>query len=149
MCATGMLSLPTRLFLVRAAVALAAMYGFCVLAPSLALAFFDDPAVPFCLTGSYSNPQHRSDATHVVRAAAADHHADHAASPAHSAHHDHSGSGAGANPADCCGLFPMVGMFGEVRIAFRPSSVVPAPFPALTDALEGRGPERINKPPIG
>jgi hypothetical protein len=46
------LSLPTKLFRIKAAVAVAAMCGFCVLAPSLALAFFDNRAVPFCLTDS-------------------------------------------------------------------------------------------------
>jgi hypothetical protein len=151
-----MLSLPTKLFRIKAALALAAVYGFCVLAPSLAFAFFDNPAVPFCLTESYLNPALYGGATHAHDDGADHHHhADHAAPHEHAATHEHSGPhqhpnhGANGNPTDCCGLFPMVGLFGEARIAFGPSNVISVPIPALTDALQGRGPERINKPPIG
>jgi hypothetical protein len=156
-----MLSLPTKLFRIKAALALAALYGFCVLAPSLAFALFDNPAVPFCLTESYLNPTLYSGATHAHDDGAAHHHADHTAPHEHAASHEHTTAhehsaphqhpdhGANGNPTDCCGLFPMVGLFGEARIAFAPSNVVAVPYPTLTGALQGRGPERINKPPIG
>jgi hypothetical protein len=150
-----MLSLPTKLLRIKAALALAAVYGFCVLAPSLAFAFFDNPAVPFCLTESYLNPTLHSGAMQVHDDGVAHHHADHTASHEHSTPHEHSAphqhpdSSANGNPTDCCGLFPMVGLLGEVRVALGPSNPVSMPLVALTDALQGRGPERINKPPIG
>jgi hypothetical protein len=156
-----MLSLPTKLFRSNAAFALAALYGFCVLAPSLAFAFFDNPAVPFCLTESYLNPMLYSGAPHTHDDGDAPHHADHSAPHEHAASHEHAtvqehsaphhhpDHGANGNSTDCCGLFPMVGLFGEARFAFGPSNLVSVPFPALTDALQGRGSERINKPPIG
>jgi hypothetical protein len=160
------LSLSTRFLRTKAALVLAALYAFCALAPSLAFAFFDNPAVPFCLIDSYLSPglygaAHAHDDGHAPHHAVshedaiADAHAmhDHAMMHEHAVadeqsapqrHPDHGGS-----PTDCCGLFPMVGLFGEVRIALGPSNLVSIPLPALTDALHGRGAERINRPPIG
>jgi len=156
-----MLSLPTRAFRMKAAFALAVMYGFCVLAPSLAFAVFDNPAVPFCLTESYLSPKlyagvtgahHGGDAHHPVdRAASHEHAVPHGHSSPHepSLPHEHPLKAADDNPTDCCGLFPMVGLFGEMRFAFGPSNLVSTPLPMPANALHGRGPERINKPPIG
>jgi hypothetical protein len=150
-----MFFLATKFFRIRAALALAAMYGFCALAPSLAFAVFDNPAVPFCLTESYLNPNLYGGVTHAHDDGGAHHHVDHTASHQHSSPHEpstppqHPLNGASGNPTDCCGLFPMVGLFGVAHVDFGPSNVVSMPFPALTDALQGRGPERINKPPIG
>jgi hypothetical protein len=164
------LSLSTRFLRTKAALVLAAMYAFCALAPSLAFAFFDNPAVPFCLIDSYLSPGLYG-AAHAHDDGDARHHADHAASHEdatadahammheHAVMHDHAMADEqsapqrhpdhGGDPTDCCGLFPMVGLFGEVRIAFGPSNLVSIPLPALTGALHGRGAERINRPPIG
>jgi hypothetical protein len=155
-----MLSLPTRRFRIKAALALAVIYGFCALAPSLALAVFDNPAVPFCLTGNYLSaklyagtlPAHdRVDVHHRTdHAAAHEHFSDHEHSfpPEPSGSHEHPLKGANSNTTDCCGLFPMAGLFGEVDVVFGLSNPVSTPLPALADALHGRGPERINRPPI-
>jgi hypothetical protein len=163
------LSLSTKFLRTKAALVLAVLYGFCALAPSLAFALFDNPAVPFCLIDSYLSPGVYG-AAHAHDHGAAAHHADHAMSHADAsadehAMHDHammhqqatadeqsvpqSHRDHGGNPTDCCGLFPMIGLFGEVRIALGPSNLVSIPLPALTDALHGRGAERINRPPIG
>jgi hypothetical protein len=147
-----MLFLPTRILRIKAAVALAALYAFCVLAPSLAFAFADDPAVPFCLSDSYVSARHHAGAMHVQDAGDVHHHPDgsshdHAAMHDNAAMHDHAGDPNGS-PVDCCGLFPMVGLSGEARIAFGPSNVTSIAFPALTESLHSRGPDRINRPPI-
>jgi hypothetical protein len=151
-----MLSLPTKVFRIKAAVALAVLYAFCLLAPTLAFAFSNDAAVPFCLTENHVSPHHDAAAMHLHgdggHGDGGGHHhmegvqADglsHDQSPPH----DHSGHPNGG-PADCCGLFPMAGLSGEPRIAFGPSNLASVLLPPLTDALHGRGPDRINRPPI-
>ena len=144
--ASAMLSLPTKILRIKAAVALAGLYAFCVLAPSLAFAFADDPAVPFCLSDDYVSARHHAGAIHVHDAGDVHHHPD-GAPHDHGAVHEHAGDPNGS-PVDCCGLFPMVGLAGEARIAFGPSNVTSIAFPALTESLRGRGPDRINRPPI-
>jgi hypothetical protein len=151
-----MLSLPTKVFRIKAAVALAALYAFCLLAPTLAFAFANDAAIPFCLTENHISPHHDAGAMHVHGDGVGHHHADglhadgvHAdgLSHDHSAPHDHAGD-PNSGLADCCGLFPMVGLSGEPRIAFGPSNLASVVLPPLMVALHGRGPDRINRPPI-
>jgi hypothetical protein len=153
-----MLRLPTRVLRIKAAVALAIMYGFCALAPSLAFAIFDHSAVPFCLTGAYPSPLTYAGAERD-HDGSIHHHADHGASHEDSsfrsqspnyepsASHEHPLKR--GNPADCCVLCAMAGLSGEVLVAFGPPHMDSTPLPALIKALDGRGPERINRPPIG
>jgi hypothetical protein len=161
-CSNGMLSLPTKLFRIRAALALALIYGLCVLAPSLAFAILDHSKIPFCLAESYVNPKLHAGAIHHDNGGARHHTGNGAwASHEHPASHEQSASyepstphehplkRANGNPADCCMLFSMAGLFGEVRIAFEPLNLGSMPPPARADALHGRDPERINRPPIG
>jgi len=118
-----MLSVFAKTFRVKAAIVLAALYTLCILAPSAAFALSASPGV------------------HV-----------HADGSAH--HHDH--DGAAPPPGDdeksrvasCCSLFSVVALLGEPGLSlglYNPASIV---LPALADALSGRGPERINRPPI-
>jgi hypothetical protein len=157
--ASAMLSLPTKVFRIKAAVALAALYAFCLLAPTLAFAFSSDAAVPFCLTENHVGPHHDAAAMHIgvmhIHGDGGDggghHHMEgvraDGSSHDQSAPRDRSGH-LNSGPADCCGLFPMAGLSGEPRIAFGPSNPASVLLPPLTDALHGRGPDRINRPPI-
>jgi hypothetical protein len=144
-----MLSLPTKALRMRAAAMLAAAYAFCVLAPSLAFAFADGAAVPFCLTDDHMVARQHANTVHVHADVAAHHHSGPDTSHEHSAPRQHPDHGMTGNPGDCCGLFPMTGLSGESRISFEPSNLVSVAFPVPSDALHGRGPDRINRPPIG
>jgi hypothetical protein len=141
---TVMLSPVTESFRVKAALVLAALYAFCVLAPSAVFAFADGAAIAWCLTEDHGvAPMHHDAGTVHVHADGTSHH-----HPDSHASHSDSGDHAKGHAGDCCGLFPMAGLSGEPRIAFGPSNLTAISFPVLTDALHGRGPERINRPPI-
>lgn len=134
----------------RVAAGLAALYAFCVLLPSAALAVTHVAA--HCLTGS-------NGASHVHRAIEKTPDRDHAAPHSHAgnAQHEHSHDGAPhqhekaddtSHGGNCCGLFCLSaisqdgGSFPAVVFAVAKDS------PVLADALAGRVPDRINRPPI-
>jgi len=50
--------------------------------------------------------------------------------------------------ANCCGLFSLVAVAGESSLILGPSSSASKLLPLALEALSGRGPERINRPPI-
>ena len=58
------------------------------------------------------------------------------------------GSDGANHGATCCSLFSVVGIAGDPAFGFGAFSLATRAFPALHDALSGRGPERINRPPI-
>jgi hypothetical protein len=131
-----MLSVFTKTFRVKAAIALAALYTLCILAPAAAFAFSASPGVAHCLTEGHVGVH-----DHV-----------HADGTAH--HHDHdgaappSGDDEKSRVASCCSLFSVVAIPGEPGLSlglYNPASIV---LPVLVDTLSGRGPERINRPPI-
>jgi hypothetical protein len=129
----------------RAAIALAALYAFCVLLPSAALAVTQVAA--HCLTGSNgASHVHRT----VEKAPSPHSHAD-------AAQHDHSHDGAPHSHdktsdksagGNCCGLFCVSALAHDS--AFSPAVVFAAAkdSPALADALVGHEPDRITRPPI-
>jgi len=141
----------------RAAIALAALYAFCVLLPTAALALTQ--AAAHCLTGS-------NGASHVHRtvekapephshANATQHdHGHDAASQAHGKTNDEISNETGDNTGDkshggnCCGLFCVSAIAHDN--ALSPAVVLAAAkdSPALADALVGHAPDRINRPPI-
>ena len=136
-----MLSDLTITFRVKAAIVLAALYTLCILAPSAAFAFSASPGVAHCLTEGHVGIHDHGGKVHV-----------HADGTAHHLDHD----GAAPPPGDdeksrvasCCSLFSVVALLGEPGLSlglYNPASIV---LPALADALSGRGPERINRPPI-
>jgi hypothetical protein len=137
-----MLSALTKTFRAKAATALAVLYALCILAPSVAFAFSDNPAVAHCLTEGHVGPHDHGGKVHV--------HADGTA-------HEHHDDGAASQPAGddgktsvatCCGLFSVVAIPDESDVnlgLYSPASVV---IPVPAEALSGRGPERINRPPI-
>jgi len=136
-----MLSDLTITFRVKAAIVLAALYTLCILAPSAAFAFSASPGVAHCLTEGHVGIHDHGGKVHV-----------HADGTAH--HHDHdgaappSGEDEKSRVSSCCSLFSVVALPSEPGLSlglYNPASIV---LPALADALSGRGPERINRPPI-
>jgi hypothetical protein len=154
-----MLSLPTKSFRVRAAVALAAVYAFCILLPATAFALADGRMAPPCLMDDLAaSPVH--DHAMLAELAAGHHHGSASHTHAEMAHyHGDGGHAAGAapqtdpdhgksRPGECCGLFPMMALAGGLRPAPAPSGLTSTIIPLLTDDLTGRGPDRIIRPPI-
>jgi hypothetical protein len=136
-----MLSVLTKTFRAKAAIVVAALYVFCILAPSAAFALSTNPAVAHCLTEGHVGVHDHGAKVHV-----------HGDGTAH--HHDHDGAtpppgdNEKSRVATCCSLFSVVAISAEPGLSlglYSPASIVP---PILADALSGRGPERINRPPI-
>ena len=143
-----MLSVLTKTFRTRAAIFVAALYALCVLAPAVAFAFSDNPAVAHCLTEGHvgvhdhgANHEHGG-TLHVHADGSAHQHHDDGAAPQPS--HDDGK----AAIATCCGLFSVVAIPGEPVPSFGSDSLASVVLPVLGEALSGRGPERINRPPI-
>jgi hypothetical protein len=142
----------TRKFRFRAALAVAALYGLCILAPHAALAL--GTGVAHCLT---DNPI----AAHVHAAAAAPHahagggaghhhHHDDGAAPGHADSgmpHEHSGHDGKGN-GNCCGLFCISAIALDADTALiAPPTASPALSP-LDNARADRAPDRLIRPPI-
>jgi hypothetical protein len=130
-------------FRARAALTCAALYLVCVLVSSVAFALAHGGDLLDCLTEQ-----------HAV--AAVPHH-DVASHELAGMMHDHGGSGAPHQyPGDpqkhqiapCCSMFAMVALLGAPVPELASATPLAASFPLLQDALDGRGPDRINRPPI-
>jgi hypothetical protein len=137
-----MLSRLTKGYRIKTALALAGFYALCVLAPSVALAFVDGPTATHCLTDQHgiASP-HDHGSVHVHADGTTHHHHDSGAA------HEHS-DGDGKSPADnCCGLFCMNALAAAAVTLTTPAHFIFA-APTLDDHLAGRGPDRINRPPI-
>jgi hypothetical protein len=143
-----MLSVLTKTFRAKAATALAALYVLCILAPAVAFALSDDPAIAHCLTeGHVGIHDHGAKAEHDGKLHV------HADGTAHQHHDDGaapqpSGNDGKAAMATCCGLFSVVAIPGEPLPSFGFDRLASVVLPVLADALAGRGPDRINRPPI-
>jgi hypothetical protein len=129
----------------RAAIGLAALYAFCVLLPSMALAVTQIAA--HCLTGS-------NGASHVHRAAEK---APSGHSHAGDTQHDHGHEGAPhshekaddkAASENCCGLFCVSAIATDRTFSPAVAFTAAKDSPALADALVGHEPDRITRPPI-
>ena len=148
----------TRTVRRRAATIVAALYALCVLMPAAALALGSADGPVHCFTDQQLGLHvHQSVAAHGHSAAHG--HANlqmPAGEHVHSAHaphrHDEShppGTGDRSDhPATCCGLFGVTAMTVDPQLDLgapsRHSSILPTSFEELT----GRGPDRINRPPI-
>jgi hypothetical protein len=150
------LSRLTRRLRFRAATALVALYAVCILAPHAAMALSALPG--HCLTDATAHV-HATGAPAHTHAGNAGHHHDghHHAIPAHDAQapHDHADAGTphkhdgkGQSSTNCCGVFCVSAMGCEPQAVSAPAPVVSVSLPALDAALAGRGPGRINRPPI-
>ena len=147
-----MLSALTKAFRVKAAVALAALYVLCALAPAAAFAFSPNPAVAHCLIEGHIGVHDQRGEVHVHANGTTHQHRDDGTAH-HQDRHDgaapqHSSDGEKAPVATCCGLFSIVAIAdtlgSNVELYSTASMVAPVPG----EALSGRGPERINRPPI-
>jgi hypothetical protein len=143
-----MLRVATRTFRNRAAIVLAALYALAILVPSAAFAFSDNPAVALCLTEDHVgvhvqvSKQDPGGKGHVhADGAVHEHHDDGTAPPP-------AGDDGKAVVAACCGLFSVVAISDGLGLSLEPYSPASVVVPALTEALSGRGPDRINRPPI-
>jgi hypothetical protein len=141
-----MLSVLTRTFRARAAIVAAALYALCVLAPAAAFALSDNPAIAYCLTeghvgvhGHGAKHEHGGK-LHVHADGTAHHHHDDGAAPQH--------DDGKAAVATCCGLFSVVAIPGAPASSLGLDSLASVVLPVLDETLSGRGPERINRPPI-
>jgi hypothetical protein len=143
-----------RRFRTRAALVVAALYAFCVLAPHAALAL--GHAAAHCLTEDHSAAAH----VHKAKAQTASHiHADgtvhhHGGIPADgdamtTDPHQHSDADGKSQSGNCCGLFCISAIALETGVAMPAPPLVAADLSSLHDALSGRSPGRINRPPIG
>ena len=143
----SMLSVWTRTFRVKAAIVLAALYAACVLAPAAAFAFSNNPTVAHCLTeGHVGVHDHASMHDHNGKVHV------HADGTAHKHHDDSAATPPSGDDrkaiATCCTLFSAAAIAGEPAPTLGFDNLAYVILPVLGDALIGRGPERINRPPI-
>jgi hypothetical protein len=145
----SLLSKLTRGMRIKTALALVALYAVCILAPHAAMALSASPA--HCLTdASLSAHVHTASAPAHTHGDAGHHH-DGAQAP-----HDHADAGTPHQHDDgkshpstsCCGVFCVSAIGCEPQAIAAPAPVVSVSTPALDEALAGRGPGRINRPPI-
>jgi hypothetical protein len=156
-----MSALATKSLRVKAAVALAVVYGFCVLLPAFAFALADGRMAPPCLVEELAAVSvHDHSTMHDHNAATAQmsshHHA--VAADAHAAAHHHGAVEGAPPPADhehgksrpgeCCGLFPLMAFADGLPGVLAPSRLTSTVIPVMIDAMVGRGPDRIIRPPI-
>jgi hypothetical protein len=144
-----MLSVLSRSFRARAATVVAVLYALCILAPAVAFALSDNPAVAHCLTEGHvgvhdhgAKHEHGGN-LHVHADGTAHQHHDDGVAPQPSGN-----DGKGGPIATCCGLFSVVAIPGEPVPSFGLDSLASVVLPVLGEALTGRGPERIIRPPI-
>jgi hypothetical protein len=139
----------TKTFRVRAASVLAVLYALCILAPAAAFAFSDNPAIAHCLTEGHvgihdhTGKHDHGGKVHVHDDGTAHQHHDDGAAP------QPSGDDGKAAVATCCGLFSIVAISGELVPSLGLYSLASVVLPVPGEALSGRGPDRINRPPIG
>jgi hypothetical protein len=155
----------TKSFRVKAAMAMAALYAFCILLPATAFALADGRLASPCLIDDLAALSAHDHAA-TDHGATAHHHGgashdhaghDHAATMAHHHHGDEANAASvpqgdpdhsKGRPGECCGLFPMVALAGGLRPALAPPRLTSSAISAPTEALTGRGPDRIIRPPI-
>jgi hypothetical protein len=153
-----MLSLPAKSFRLKGAVVVAALYAFCVLLAAIAFALADSRIAPPCLMDDLAALSMHDPGANPVYSAA-HHHGGAPDAHAEGWAHNHTGHPEGAKasgdsdgekcrPGECCGLFPMLALAGVLDPAPAPSRLTSIIIPVLTDALIGRGPDRIIRPPI-
>jgi hypothetical protein len=128
-------------FRIRAAIATMLLYAVCILAPSAACAF---DMVAHCLAGPFG-------AAHVHQAGAksAVHHNEgtsiHSGAGKLDPHSDANEKGRGGS---CCGLFCVTAIAHEPGVAAPVPPAIGSTGPGIAYELTGRGPDRINRPPI-
>lgn len=140
-----MLFVLTKTFRIKAAIAVALIYAVCILVPSAAFALAARDAAAHCLVEDhgFAAPAHHGVASHVHADGVTHHH------PEGGTSHKQTNETGKGHPANCCGLFSVVAIFGEPGITLGTLTLTSVPFTVLRETLSGRGPDRINRPPIG
>jgi hypothetical protein len=136
-----MLSVLTKTFRAKAAMIVAALYLLCILAPSAVFAFSVNPGLAHCLTEGHVGVHDHGGKIHIHADGTAHQHDDDGAAPP-------SGDNEKSRVATCCSLFSVVAISGETGLSlglYSPASIM---LPVVPDSLNGRGPDRINRPPI-
>jgi hypothetical protein len=138
----------------------AALYAFCLLMPSAAVASgaADHPA--HCFTEEQlglhvhqpaDGPRHAHAHEHgqpQAQAHAQDHVHPAGATHPHPKSHHHGTNNGDDNPAACCGLFGLTAMAVDPQLDLGAPSHRSSILPVSFEELSGRGPDRINRPPI-
>jgi hypothetical protein len=148
-----MLARLTRRFRLKSAIGLAALYVVCILGPHVALALGSASAA-HCLTdssatahvhktGTPSRQAHTHGDTHHHDDGATHRHADEGPTSRDQGGDDKNHSGT------CCGLFCVSAMTADCVDILAPASSVSTKLAGFSPSLAGRGPGRINRPPIG
>lgn len=128
-----------------------ALYALCIIMPSASVALGAGDRPVHCFTDEQLG------LTHVHQAGAAQSHAEgHAQAHVHAdgTTHHHDGAHHPAtsdhrnDPAACCGLFGLTAMAVDPHIDLGVPSRHSSVLPMSLEKLTGRGPDRINRPPI-
>jgi hypothetical protein len=158
-----MLSVPTRIFRIKAAAVLAALYLVCALAPVAAFALagsgqdaaellLERAMIEHCLGEGHLVAQAQVDGDGAPAGVAPPPHpppqAGEGREGAGRAHHGNFGGAANGKSANCCILFSIAAFSAESRMTFAPLNLVSIGLPMRADVLRGRTPERIDRPPI-
>jgi hypothetical protein len=133
----------TKGFRVKAALTLVLLYGFCILAPHAAVAFTNNAA--HCLEDMIATHVHdhqTADHTHIHPDGTAHQHSD------HSVPQENSGGDKKSHDESCCGLFSVTAIAQESGFVLAAPPFSLATVTGLDYILAGRGPGRINRPPI-
>lgn len=128
----------------KAALALAVLYAFCVLAPATALALGDAAKSVHCLTKAHGAAPVTDHSAMLHDHGDAGHHQEDAAGLAQG----DSGDEPDRAPGKCCGTFCIAGIEHEPTIGLIPPPLFQADYRALDDPVRSRGPDRIIRPPI-
>ena len=154
----AMLIVAHKKFRIRAAIAVTLLYAVCILAPSAAFAFAPPGAAAHCLTeplGAAHVPQEQAVAINDVQARGGKHiHSDDVQASGGHIHSDagmpdqHSDADGKKSHGNCCGLFCVTAMTHEAAPALAAPPAAPLIGPGQDFQLAGRGPDRINRPPI-
>jgi len=134
-----MLSVATKGFRIRAAVALAALYALCILVPSAAFALSGNASAAHCLIEDHAAADVHAGMSHMHADGTAH---EHAKAPDHKAPAHKSSGG------DCCGLLSVSALpapLFEVRAPVLPAIIIAA---SNGEGVTGKGPERLYRPPI-
>ena len=132
----------SRPFRVKVAIAVALLYSFCALAPGSALAFIDPARAVHCLIDDLGVASaHGDGGAHVHSDGVVHHHDNGGGTHKHSQGQSHAG--------DCCWLFSMSALARDPGVTFGVFSGANHSVSDSAEALSGRGPDEINRPPIG
>lgn len=138
----------------RAAIAIAVVYAFCVLAPAGALAVVASPTVFHCIGDLSAKPAPvvQQTAAHVHGDGSTHQHGqvslDHGSHDQSGAADHHSDAGEKSHAGTCCGLFCVSALAHDPGLTFGVSTPASSSVATVTKGLHGRAPGPLHRPPI-